>query len=128
MQCHACFAQITWPPLLSPPLPLPFCSLEHQYSGDSDDRVKWLVYTLEQASRIADASAGESEEAVYVWGARTRRLQGQSIIQQSTAYHALRPFASRTRHTACLPTCLPTWLPACLAADGKMTWLIDFVG
>ncbi|PRW60765.1 random slug 5-like [Chlorella sorokiniana] len=44
--------------------------LEAVYSGDSDERVKWLVYTLEQASRIADATA----------------------------------------------------------ADGKMTWLIDFVG
>ncbi|KAL4449426.1 hypothetical protein ABPG77_007070 [Micractinium sp. CCAP 211/92] len=44
--------------------------LEAAYSGDSDERVKWLVYTLEQASRVADASA----------------------------------------------------------ADGKMTWLIDFVG
>ena len=54
------------PPLLLQPTPVLrllclLCllrRLEAEYSGDSDERVKWLVYTLEQASRIADASAG----------------------------------------------------------------------
>lgn len=36
------------------------------YSGDSDERVKWLVYTLEQASRVADASAGGCLDSVWV--------------------------------------------------------------
>lgn len=35
--------------------------LEAAYSGDSDERVKWLVYTLEQASRMADASAPDGK-------------------------------------------------------------------
>ncbi|PSC75046.1 random slug 5-like [Micractinium conductrix] len=35
--------------------------LEAVYSGDSDERVKWLVYTLEQAARLADASAPDGK-------------------------------------------------------------------
>ena len=42
-------------------------SLEAVYSGDSDERVKWLVYTLEQASRIADATAGGCPTAWEGW-------------------------------------------------------------
>lgn len=29
---------------------------EEKYTGDSEERIKWLVYTLEQASRLADES------------------------------------------------------------------------
>lgn len=35
--------------------------LEAAYSGNSDERVKWLVYTLEQAARIADVSAADGK-------------------------------------------------------------------
>lgn len=33
------------------------CRLEAAYSGNGDERVKWLVYTLEQAARMADEAA-----------------------------------------------------------------------
>ncbi len=88
------------PPLCPPPphthhhhhrRPPAWRRLEAAYSGDSDERVKWLVYTLEQASRVADASAGGGlacGAAPRVCKEATRGTQGRLTAERSVQLEA----------------------------------------
>lgn len=117
---------------------------KEEYGGDNDKRVQYVVYIMEQASRLADAHGESCMGTVGTQHPRGRsRLINAFFCKALTRWHrawerspcsSSGQWLSRKGVAALCAGCPradPSIIPllaAAAAPDGKMTWLLDHVG